>query len=750
MKNSLFGSLLRRNLFRLIIHPAVYVAGFFFVFFVNFVFFYLMGFFNYETASLDFRHIFTIIPYVSILIIPTIVLSSSDDEKYSGENIPASDTSLVLAKLLSVFIIYTLFLLLSLPSILILNNFGDIRMSQLFTGYICMLLYGICLCSFCCYIRECFSSKSIAFFVSTIIMLFASTTHILPQYIKLPNFFPSFLTSFSIAWHTDAAGKGIIDTKDILFFLSLAIMFIWLSIIKKESKKKKRQYIYSLLVICAGLLTICASNLFYIRIDTTEEKQFSVSDEGKKIIATTEAPLSITYYLSPELESLYPQVRDVKEYLYTIAAENNNISVLTVNPEDLESKKRLDNLGIISQQLQTTEQNKTSYINVYSSILFEYGSNAAVIPFLLSTSSLEYDIIFRVRALTTGSTGMVLIYMGNGLSTDEYYPYLKPWLQSSGYICQEISAEDLYDYKVSTNTILLVVGSSESQSSDAAAIENWIMRGGSTFFSTSPNTTDIKGTWHSEHTGTDSIIEMLDCMGTGLDSGICADSLSYTIRMYSSANNEAQYINYPYWLYSVYNDDIITNSLQPLIMYWASPLYFSSKSDVSVTPLVLTSEKAWLLYPDDTDGAYITDPFLIQHLEHDKKTEGQYVMSAALEGSFSGCYDKRKSPSVRMIVTGDQYFLSSIVENTNSLYSNMDFLLSSILWLNRDENLISIKNKANVNTKPYKTASEAEFTAQIFYVKAICLVITPMVFLFAYILVYILRKRILRKRLAIK
>ena len=744
MKKSVFCESIRSNLFKLLIQPVSYIAGAVFVFSVNFAFFQLGGFFTIDTASVDVRRLFSIIPYVSSLVIPALVIAVKNGKNDSYNFMPVSSAVSVSAKIIASFSFFSALLLLTLPSVLILSGFGDLTFPKVVSGYLCILLYGASICSFCCFIQECFSNRTASFFVSTIIIFLMSVCHLLPQYVKLPAFFSSLLTAVSVAWHTDAAGKGIIDTKDIVFFCTLTVVFLWLAIIKKESSKKKRVFLQPFIVTCAGILTIAVSSLFYIRLDITNDKQFSMSETGREIVEKTEAPLSITYYLSPELESLYPQVRDVKDYLNTLASENKNISVLTVNPAELESTARLENLGILSQQLQTTEDNKTSYISVYSSILLEYGNNAASIPFLLSTASLEYDLLMRIRAITTGFTNTVLLYVGNGLDVDTVYPYVKTWFQSSGFMCVDVSAQDLYDYKTTDKTVLLVIGSSEAQSSDAAAIENWTMRGGSTFFAVSPNVTDITGSWAASCSENDTIIEMLDFWGIGTDSGICVDETScYRIRMYSSSGSDAMYIDYPYWLNTTFTGNGFTKTLvtQPVIMYWASPLYFVQKQNLAINPLIETSDGAWLTYPDNTDGEYITDPFFVRYLEPDKKSKGKYVLAASVEGSVTGCYDNKKSPDVRIIVAGDQYFPSVIMENTNSLYQNLDFMLSSMLWLSRDDNLISIKSKGNVNTTPYKISSQEEFSSKTTMIKAVCFVIIPVLILISYILVDFVRRR---------
>ena len=234
---------------------------------------------------------------------------------------------------------------------------------------------------------------------------------------------------------------------------------------------------------------------------------------------------------------------------------------------------------------------------------------------------------------------------------------------------------------------------------------------------------------------------MLDIWGIGVDSGICVDNSScYRIRMYSSSGSDAKYIDYPYWLYTSVTENSIINPMQQPVFYWASPLYFAQYEKLKVTSLLESTNEAWLTYPDDTDGEYITDPFLVSYLEPDKKSKGKYVLAASLEGSVTGCYDTRISPNVRMIVAGDQYFPSTIMENTNSLYQNLDFLLSSMLWLNNNDELIPVKNKGNINVTPYKITSQEDFDNKTSIIKAICFIIIPVIILMMCILVDFLRK----------
>ena len=125
MKKKIFGSVLfsavKANLFKFIIQPVTCITGAIFVLSVNFAFFQLRGFFNLDTCSVEVRHIFSIIPYVSALIIPAIVMIIEDKKRITNDCLPVSSLSAVCARIAASFIVYSFFLLMTIPSVCILN-----------------------------------------------------------------------------------------------------------------------------------------------------------------------------------------------------------------------------------------------------------------------------------------------------------------------------------------------------------------------------------------------------------------------------------------------------------------------------------------------------------------------------------------------------------------------------------------------------------------------------------------------------
>ena len=108
----------------------------------------------------------------------------------------------------------------------------------------------------------------------------------LPLYCALPKFLYIVCNQLSVYWHFDAASKGIIDTRDIIFYLVIISLFLFLAIQHRIKVKTGKKSIIPFLSVCVANLVIINSSLYYGRFDITDEKQFSVSEIGKARLET--------------------------------------------------------------------------------------------------------------------------------------------------------------------------------------------------------------------------------------------------------------------------------------------------------------------------------------------------------------------------------------------------------------------------------------------------------------------------------
>lgn len=742
------GSVLRRELFREALRPLTWISSVVFTLTINLLFFITSGFFIEGQGSSEIRTLFSLIPYISIIVIPALTMDFSTSREDAENMLPVSNLKLSVCKWAAAFIFYLGNLLLLLPSIIVVSVFGDVNVPQVISCYTGIILYGAAAISVSAFLAELFESRISAFFTAAGVLFICTVSDLLPLAITLPGFITDFLNEISFSWHFDSSSKGILDSTDIFFYLILTALFIILSA-EHAQYQKKRGKPYLLLLWCAAAMVLLVNTTLYsTRIDITEDRQFSVSEASSEALEELASPLEITYYLSDELERMYPQIRDVKAFLFSYARESSRISLTITNPAGTDTEQNLASLGIQSQQLQTSDANTTSFVTVYSSILMEYEGNAAVIPFVLSTATLEFDLTSRIKTLLQGSQDTVYIITGNGLSLDSEYMYVAPWLESAGYAVQQIQAADLNQLTgTTTRDVLLVLGSSMLSNTDTAAIENWIMQGRNAFIATAPYTADIVSSWRVTPSQRDYLVELLDYWGISINQSLLLDISNYRLRMLSSTDaNQSLYLNYPFWIVCLPQfanpSHPVTERFSAFETYWAAPLaIYNDENGPEITPLLLTSSSAWLQKPDSTkELPFVTDPFVSENLTPDEATKGQFILSAALEGSVPGWYSTGKSNPVRLIVSGDQYFPSTVIENTNSP-ENLDFLVNSLLWLSEKDAILSLKNKGMMNATLYKMTDSLSFVRAANISKAVIFAVIPLFTGLCALLFFIFRKK---------
>lgn len=743
------GTVLRRELFRQLLRPLTYISSAVLVIVVNLLFFITPGFFIEGQGSSEIRTFFSLIPYLSIIVIPALTMDFTTSAEDSEIMLPISNLKLSVIKWAAAFIVYLCIIALTIPSILIVNAFGDINTPQVLSCYTGTILYGAAAISLSAFLAELFPSRISAFFVSAGVLFLCTVSDLLPLAITLPGFITDFLNEISFSWHFDSASKGIINTADIFFYVVLTVLFVILSAEHAQFQKKKQQPYIMFLWCAAALILLINTSLYCKRLDITEDRQFSVSEASSQTLDELVSPLEITYYLSSELERMYPQIKDVKAFLFSYARENSRVVLTITDPSEDGTESRLASLGIQSQQLQTSEANKTSFVTVYSSILIEYDGNAAVIPFIISTATLEFDLTSRVKTLLQGAQDTVYILIGNGLSLDSEYMYVAPWLESAGFTVQQITADNLSELDVTRKRdVLLILGSATLSTNDVSAIENWIMKGNPAFMATAPYTADIVSSWRVTPVQNDYLVQLLDYWGVVPNQALLLDLSNYRLRMMSSTDqNQSLYLNYPFWLVCLPQyanpSHAVTERFTAFETYWASPLTVYGMADerITATPLVMTSPSAWLQKPDEAkELPYVTDPFVSENLTLDEATKGQYVLMASLEGELPGWYSTGRSEPVRLIVSGDQYFPSTVIENTNSP-ENLDLLVDSLLWLSGKDDMLSLKNKGTMNATLWKITDSTAFAKAASLSNLVLFGAIPIIIILIALLFIILRKK---------
>ena len=290
------------------------------------------------------------------------------------------------------------------------------------------------------------------------------------------------------------------------------------------------------------LMLFANSSRFYTRLDTTSDHSFSVSKFSKSLLDEVQEPLDITFYQSSSLRNLYPQTQDADDYLSEYAGYSNLITYRRLDPEKDNLTETLSAYGIQGQPIQ--ESGKNSYSLVYSAIVISYLGQMETIPFVLSADTLEYDLDGRIQRLVREKTRIVQLVLGNGMTLEQDYSYLTPYLESQGFVVVQTYMPSLsypeagqMPFSLYQNVPLIVLGTAHFMPEDAEALVKFIQNGGKAFIATSPYTVDIKNDW-SILPIDDYVVYRLQELGVYYRDTVTADISNFRITLYGDTDAE--------------------------------------------------------------------------------------------------------------------------------------------------------------------------------------------------------------------
>jgi ABC-2 type transport system permease protein len=148
---------------------------------------------------------------------------------------PLRDIEIVLGKFIAALGIYALMLFFTLFYPLLLFGFGHPDLGPIFSGYLGLFLLGTVFLSIGLFTSSLTANQIVAFVMSSALILFfwfigltegltGDQTFRLFQLISLSSYFPAF-------------GRGIIDTNGVFYYLSLVIVFLFLTLRSLESRR---------------------------------------------------------------------------------------------------------------------------------------------------------------------------------------------------------------------------------------------------------------------------------------------------------------------------------------------------------------------------------------------------------------------------------------------------------------------------------------------------------------------------------
>jgi len=188
------------------------------------------------------RPLFSNVSVILLLLMPLVTMRSFAEERRSGTielllTYPVRDGAVLLGKYLAALVLYACMLVLTLVYPGIVVYFARLEWGPLLTAYVGLLLMGatfiavgICISSF-------FENQIMAGTVTFVVLLMFWVIGWSAE--SAGGVWKTVLSELSIIEHFDTFAKGILDTKDVIYYLAFTSLALFIGLKSLEARRWK-------------------------------------------------------------------------------------------------------------------------------------------------------------------------------------------------------------------------------------------------------------------------------------------------------------------------------------------------------------------------------------------------------------------------------------------------------------------------------------------------------------------------------
>ncbi len=555
----------------------------------------------------------------------------------------------------------------------------------------------------------------------------------------------SFIERLGMSSHYKSMSRGVLDSRDILYFLSITLFFILLTVkrINTETITTKKRLQFLALVL--GLLVI---NVFSFsisqRIDLTKDKRYTISDAALNMVSEVNAPIIIDVFLEGDgFPSEFRRLQtETKQLLEEFSAKNSNIKFSFINPLEDESTRdrsiqQLSARGLKPMQLNVQENGKSSQEVIFPWALASYNGETVIIPLVKtiigatqqelvsnSVQHLEYVFVDGFSKLINPKRRKIAILRGNNQLEDQYlfdfvktlreYYFIAPFTLDSVATNPQKTLDQIKNFDL----IISAKPTKAFTEKEKLVLDQYTMKGGKSLWLIDAVAMEKDSLYNDAGTNiaTARDLNLNDFFfkyGIRINPVMVSTLYSAPITLAIGEGSEAQF-QHLQWLYAPL---AATNSTHPivnnlnLVRFDFANQIDTLKNNIKKTILLESAPVSKLEgTPKEISLDVVTqkpDPTLFN--------KGSQPLAVLLEGEFTSVYNNRikpfklteennKSVATKMIIIADGDVIKNDIGRngpqelgfdrwTGQTFGNKEFLLNAVNYLLDDNGLINIRSK---------------------------------------------------------
>lgn len=468
-----------------------------------FVFFWGEAFFARNIA--DVRPLFEWMPVLLIFLASTLTMRMWSEERRSGtlEYILTQPVALwhfVFGKFLGCLALLGIALLVTLPLPITVAILGDLDTGPVVAGYLATFLLGAAYMSVGLFVSARSDNQIVSLITATLVctLLYLIGTPTITDFFG--NQVGDWLRLLGTGSRFDAITRGVIDLRDLYYYLSIIAVFLALNtyVLEKERWAQSRyfgakthgeenhegsfgqhrlwQKLTALFVVNALAGNLWLGQLQQLRVDVTQGQQYSISQATQSYLQQLQEPLLIRGYFSgkthPLLAPLVPQIKDLLQEYQVAGGDKVKVEFIDPVTEPELEQEANQKYGIQPVPFQVADRYQASIVSSYFNVLIQYGDEYQVLSFrdlieIQARSESDIDVQLRnpEHDLTRGIKKVLNAYQSGG----NLFETLSGDVRFVGYVSEDsLMPEALVTYK---NAVIKVLDEVKAESSQRLKVE---------------------------------------------------------------------------------------------------------------------------------------------------------------------------------------------------------------------------------------------------------------------------------------
>jgi ABC-2 type transport system permease protein len=234
MKNA--WTIAQREVGAYFVSPIAYVVTAAFLFVMGILFERIL----FYSREATLRYLFQNLGFLLTFVAPLLSMRLLAEEQRSGTlelllTSPVRDWEVVVGKFLAALALFSVMLALTLLYPLILLAFGNPDMGPILSGYLGVVLMGSSMLAIGVFTSSLSQNQIVAGVLGIVILLVLSLLEPLAQAFGAPV--SEFLLNLSLGRHFPDFAKGVIDSQDVVYYLSVTVAGLFLATRSLEARR---------------------------------------------------------------------------------------------------------------------------------------------------------------------------------------------------------------------------------------------------------------------------------------------------------------------------------------------------------------------------------------------------------------------------------------------------------------------------------------------------------------------------------